>query len=50
MNTEVTNNGTFWLPARHQAAAVTCRYQVVYERNQYVYRLLYIHENAPPAA
>ena len=47
MNTEITNNGTFWLPALHRPASVSCRYQVAFERDHFVYRLLSIQEQAP---
>ena len=48
MNHEVTHNGTFWLPAEHRLANVSCRYQVAFERDHYVYRLLYIQEDPHP--
>ena len=41
---EVTNRGLFWLPAEQRSAAVCCHYQVTFERDLYVYRLLFIRK------
>ncbi len=50
MTGEVRNTGLFWLPAEHRLVPVSCYYQVVFERNHYVYRLLHIQEEASALA
>lgn len=44
MRQEVTSTGQFWLPAKQRPVRISCRYEVTYERNQYIYRLLYYYE------
>ncbi len=50
MPNEVVSCGMFWLPAQRRVARVCCRYQVAFEGNHYVYRLLSIQELEPLTA
>lgn len=44
MDYEATNKGTFWLPAEHRQVQVCCHYQVTFERDHFVYRLMFIQK------